>query len=124
MGPVGIKAGHMLRKLPRVQPPLMGRQGNDFVTGVLYGPGLMDVYMPGFHRDHRLISFQHGRNDHSVCLGAAGKKVYLGLPAQGAADFFLCATAEFVLPVARLGRGVQQRQPFQDFGMGAVGIVA
>ena len=122
---VGIEIRHIPGQHIRHNLSILLRQFQNFIPGVLDGPGFMDAHMPRFCGDHALAVPQHGRDNHRVRLSPAHQKFHLRMfaPARGP-DLFPGALTVFVRPVAGQTFKVCLRQTFHDLRMRSRYIVA
>ena len=125
VGLVGIEGGAVApQRVGGELAPLLG-QSDDLVAGELDGSRLVDVDVAGVSGDDPFPAPQERGDGHGVALGAAHQEIHVRLRLfAGGADLLPGGGAEAVLPVAWLGDQVGLLQPFQDAGMGPLGIVA
>ena len=115
---------HVFFQVLRHYLPLDVGDGQHPVAGVFYGPGLVDVDVSGVGGDDPLIALEHGVYGHLVGLGASHQKLYLQVvPAAGGADLGLGGLGELIVAVAWEGDHIQLHEVFQNFGVGALGVV-
>ena len=103
IGWIGVEIVKKSFQLSRVDPAVMGGQGQHLVAGVFDGPGFVDIDVACRGGNHALRAVEQPVDDDLVALRAADEKENVRIRvADGGADFFFCAKRIFIFAVTHL----------------------
>ena len=122
---IGLKRLHEGSQVGSVHLPLVGREGDDFMSAALDGTALMDADVSGLDTDDSFHGWKKTVNDGGVGLRAPDKEEHVSrLVLAGMADLGLGLFRPFVEAVGEALDAVGLHEVLQHLGVCSVVVVA